>query len=121
MLNNRKIKIRWVKSYPSAHNHIAVGEIVESELQYLTVYCKTYHFGQLIEGAKGMIKPGVYSGGILEGSAQVRIIPWSRIEVIHVLDDDLEWNVPAGFDSTGTCVLLNENKTVIIHARDKSP
>jgi hypothetical protein len=119
MLKGRKVKIRWIKSYPTAHNHIAVGEIIESEQLYLTMHCKTYHFGQSLEGTTGPITPGEYSGGVMEGLPQIRIIPWSRIEVMHLLDDDTEWNVPAVFDTSGNCILKNAHKTLLINSCDK--
>lgn len=73
---SRKIwKIRTVKNYPDAHNHIFVGEVLDMESCYLRLDCKTYHFGRSINGLKD----------IRAGGKNVRIVPWNRIEIINEL------------------------------------
>ena len=93
----RKIwKIRTVKSYPDAHNHIIVGSVLEITVPYVRMDCKTYHFGKAVNGEKD----------IYIGSCMVRIIPWTRIEIINELSES--------FDYANAQLLGNKDGTIII-------
>jgi hypothetical protein len=92
-----------VKNYPSAHNHVAIGIVEEETPVYLRLVCRTYHFGSFVGGKKGVV----------QGEKCRRLIPWSRIEVIHELPSGTDWDVEAGFNERGDCVLLNEAETFI--------
>ena len=118
MLKTRIVKIRWIKPYPEAHNHIAIGEVVDETNIALKVNCRTYHFGKTVDAKNCELKPGKYVGGVLAGKKAIRVIPWNRIEVMHQLSDDTDWDVTGKFDSDGNCVLKNENKTLIARPRD---
>lgn len=113
MLDGKIVRVRWVKSYPAAHNHVAIGEVLLDASQYLVLLCKTYHFGNHIGGQKGTLRQGAYVNGVLEGEKCIRIIPWSRIEVITELPAKTIWDVKAHIDPAGLCSLANEQKTVI--------
>ena len=113
MLQGKVVKVRWVKTYPTAHNHVAVGEVLRETPQYLALFCKTYHFGNNIGGRKARLRQGEYVGGVIEGEKSVRIIPWSRIEVINELPAETHWDAEAYVDQTGLCYLANKHKTVI--------
>jgi len=113
MLEGKVVKVRWVKSYTTAHNHLAVGDVLHETPQYLVLLCRTYHFGSHIGGQKGTLRQGEYVCGVLEGEKGVRVIPWNRIEVINELPAKTNWNVKVQIDQSGTCYLANEQKTVI--------
>ena len=68
-------KIRTIKSYPEAHNHILVGKVLEITDSYVRLHFRTYHFGRVIN------KPeDIQIGGLM-----VRVVPWSRVEIINEL------------------------------------
>ena len=116
MLQGKCVKVRWVKSYATAHNHIAIGDVLHETAQYLMLRCKTYHFGENIGGKKAPLCPGKYVAGVLEGEKCIRVIPWNRIEVIHALPAGTDWDVKAYVDDAGLCWLANERKTVVTRA-----
>ncbi|MCK4821357.1 hypothetical protein KA005_36665 [bacterium] len=68
-------KIRTIKNYPEAHNHILVGKILEITDSYVRLHCRTYHCGRVIN------KPE----DIQIGDLMVRVVPWSRSEIIKEL------------------------------------
>ena len=113
MLEGKVVKLRWVKPYPTAHNHVAVGDVLQETPEYLVLLCRTYHFGNPVSGRKGALREGAYVCGVLQGEKSVRIIPWSRIEVINELPAETDWDVKAHVDQTGLCYLANAQKTVI--------
>ena len=68
-------KVRIVKDYAGAHNHVLVGQTLDHNDSYLRMYCRSYHFGKGIHSLKD----------IRQGALMVRIIPWHRIEIINEL------------------------------------
>jgi hypothetical protein len=74
------VKVRWVKPYESARNHICIGEVVEETPQYLKVLGRTYHFR----------KPTNLKA-IKASQVKTRWIPWGRIEVVTELHPDTDW------------------------------
>lgn len=120
-LHGKMVRIRWVKSYSDAHNHVAIGEVLNENANYLTLFCKTYHFGKRIGdigGRKSRLIVNEEISGIIEGEKLIRCIPWHRIEVITELPEDTEWDVPAEVDGTGLCQLLNKYKTMVSRSQD---
>lgn len=69
-------KVRSVKSYPEARNHLLIGWVVAETANYLQMEGRSLHFGRNINTLND-----IHMGLVGE-----RIIPWSRIEVINVLD-----------------------------------
>ena len=118
MLEGKVIRVRWVKSYPSAHNHVAIGDVLGETPRYVVLLCKTYHFRNNVGGAEGQLCPGKYVAGILEGEKSVRVIPWSRIEVINELSETTDWDVRANVHESGLCTLANKENTVVVRAQD---
>ncbi len=74
-------KIRAIKNYPEAHNHILVGKVLEVTDSYVRLHCRTYHFGPSLENPED----------VLVGAVMVRVIPWSRIEIINELPADFDY------------------------------
>ena len=74
-------KIRTVKPYHEAHNHIVVGLVLEITDAYVRINCVTYHFGRSVSNEKD----------IFIGSSMVRVIPWTRIEIINELSDTFDY------------------------------
>jgi len=80
--NDIKIwKIRTIKNYPEAHNHIIVGRVLEITDSYVKLHCKTYHFGAVLNSPKD----------IQIGSVMERIIPWVRIEIINEMPTTFDY------------------------------
>jgi hypothetical protein len=109
MLKDKIVKIRWVKNYASANNHVAIGHVVDETDHYLIADCRTFHFGKLIRD-RSRIKAG---------KPCHRAIPWNRIEVIHVLADDTDWKVDFKVDVNGNLILDNKHKTLIAKTKGR--
>lgn len=120
MLKNKIVKVRWVKQYPTAHNHVAIGSVIAETDNYLVLHCKAYHFGDHAGGKKAKLCPGKYVGGIMESAATTRIVPWHRIEIINELSPATDWNRDAFVDESGLCCLNNDHKTMITRASERS-
>ena len=95
--NRRKIwKIRTVKNYPQAQNHIIIGKVIEIHDSWISLKCRTYHFGTR---ASSLL-------AIRVGTIMNRIIPWSRIEIINEL--------PIDFDYTQAELKLNNKSEILL-------
>jgi hypothetical protein len=92
-------KIRAIKNYPEAHNHVLVGKVLEVTDSYVRLHCRTFHFGPVLESPED----------VLIGDVMVRVIPWSRIEIINEL--------PANFDYVRSTVIGDKPGQVLF--RDK--
>ena len=75
-------KVRTVKNYPEAHNHLFIGEVLELTQSYIRLDCRTYHFGRTINNAKD----------IRSGTKGIRILPWNRIELINELPSSFDYS-----------------------------
>jgi hypothetical protein len=73
-------KVRSVKPYPGAHNHLLVGQVASRDAVCLELMCRSFHYGRVVSVLKD----------IVVGSIGKRIVPWNRIEIINEL--------PASFD-----------------------
>jgi hypothetical protein len=92
-------KIRAIKNYPEAHNHVLVGKILEITDSYVRLHCRTFHFGPALNSPED----------VLVGAVTTRVIPWSRIEIINEL--------PADFDYVKSMVISDKPGQVLF--RDK--
>ena len=77
----RIVKIRWVKAYEGAQNHVCIGQVVEETPNVLKVRGRTWHFRRPQGGAKTVVS----------SQAKLRWIPWERIEVVTELPEDTDW------------------------------
>ncbi|MBN1786871.1 MAG: hypothetical protein JW806_00585 [Sedimentisphaerales bacterium] len=75
-------KIRTVKNYPEAHNHLFIGQVLSVTQSYVRLDCRTYHFGKAISSIKD----------IRVGKKGVRILPWNRIEIINELASSFDYS-----------------------------
>jgi hypothetical protein len=88
-------KIRAIKNYPEAHNHVLVGKVLEITDSYVRLHCRTFHFGPVLNSPED----------VLVGAVMVRVIPWSRIEVINEL--------PVNFDYVRSAVISDKPGQVL--------
>jgi hypothetical protein len=88
-------KIRAIKNYPEAHNHVLVGKVLDITDSYVRLHCRTYHFGPVLNSPED----------VLVGAVTIRVIPWSRIEIINEL--------PANFDYVRSTVIADKPGQVL--------
>jgi hypothetical protein len=95
--NEKKIwKVRTVKDYPEAHNHLFIGQVLQMTQMYIRLDCKTYHFGKTLHSVKD----------VRQGTQGVRILPWTRIELINEL--------PSFFDYSKAELISNEKGKIVL-------
>jgi len=92
---NKIWKIRTIKSYPEATNHLLVGRVLDITDSYVRLHGRTYHFNSVVA------KPE----DIQIGNVMIRIVPWSRIEIINEL--------PEGFDYVRSSLIANKEGQVL--------
>lgn len=98
-------KIRCVKSYPQARNHILIGRIAHQDSAAITIHCKTFHYGSVINGIKD----------VETGALDKRIIPWSRVEIVNVLDEDFSYQTATlKTDDQNNIILASGKKACLI-------
>lgn len=74
-------KLRTVKDYPGAKNHVFVGKVVEINSSFVMLDCRTYHFGKNVN-----LPRDVHCGDV-----ELRMVPWSRIELVNLIDENFDY------------------------------
>jgi hypothetical protein len=74
-------KVRTIKNYPEAHNHLLVGKVLEITDSYVRMHCRSYHYGRVVNN----------TNDIQIGDVMIRVIPWSRIEIINELPSSFNY------------------------------
>ena len=98
-------KVRTVKNYPEAHNHIFIGEVVNMNQSYVRLNCRTFHFGKNINNIKD----------IRIGGQSVRILPWNRIEIINELPSSFDYSeAELIYNNDGKIALSDEQTECVI-------
>ena len=88
-------KVRTIKNYPEAHNHLMVGRVLEVTESYIRMHCRTYHYGRVVS------RPD----DIKIGGLQIRVVPWSRVEIINEL--------PPTYDYVRVALIATEDGQVL--------
>ena len=100
-MEKRIWKIRIEKNYPEATNHIVLGEVIKTNLMYIEIKCKVFHF-----------KKPTASSSIFTSQIKTRIFPWHTVSYITVLDSSLNWEE--------TKVVLNKTGDIIINVEENN-
>jgi hypothetical protein len=110
MAKDRQVwKIRVVKPYAEAHNHLLIGEVLENTPTYIRVKGRTFHYGRAVEQPR-QVRAGNYA---------VRIIPWARVEIVNVLPASFEVDkAKLAADGNGTIALKHGDYACIMISRD---
>lgn len=103
-------KVRQVKPYADAANHIFLGKVLNNNLTHVVMDCVTFHFGKKVDN--------VGNKDIVTGMRRIRRIPWYQIEVVHDLTKDFDFtNGKLVIDGEGTAVFRTEKHDCIITKR----
>jgi len=81
MKTNDIIKLRTRKLYSDAANHILVGRVIEYNKVFLELECKAFHYKSFMVDTDRMI----------ESTEETRIVPWSNVECINILNEGFNW------------------------------
>ncbi len=92
-------KIRTVKNYAEASNHIIVGKVLACNTAFVRLHCRTYHF------RKNAHSPA----DIKVGEIMNRVIPWSRIEIINELNTMFDYTKAQLISSSDVRVELSDS------------
>jgi len=94
-------KVRTVKNYPEAHNHLFIGQVLQLTPSYVRLDCRTYHFGKGINHVRD----------IRVGTKGIRILPWSRIELINELPSAFNYAIADLVSNKDGKIALSDGRT----------
>jgi hypothetical protein len=94
-------KVRSIKPYPDARNHILVGQVLAEHGPCVLLFCRTFHFGRSVNGVKD----------ITVGPLGKRIIPWVRIEIINELSGDFDFQAAKLVKDAKGVIALSDGKS----------
>ncbi len=93
-------KIRTVKNYSEASNHIIIGKVLSCNTAFIRLHCRTFHF------RKNAHNPNDFR----IGEEMIRIIPWSKVEIINELNSEFNYLNSELISGENDEVLLTDNK-----------
>ena len=97
---NKIWKVRTVKNYHEAHNHLVIGRVVEVNEVFLKLCGRTYHFRRNILTARDVIV----------GIEANRVVPWNRVEIVNELPTSFDYKEAVlSMDKDGRVVLNDGN------------
>ncbi|MCK4873356.1 MAG: hypothetical protein KAS72_11575 [Phycisphaerales bacterium] len=99
-----------MKPYPDAHNHLLIGEVREDNDRYVALMCRSFHMGRAVNGFRD----------VRTGECHERLVPWMRVEVVHVLPADFDYRTAElEMDHSGDIVLADAKyKCPIVMSRE---
>ncbi|AQQ72337.1 hypothetical protein SMSP2_02720 [Limihaloglobus sulfuriphilus] len=111
-LSGKICKIRTVKNYPQAHNHLLVGRIEESDTAAVMIYGKTYHYKRNIVSIRD----------VKVGSLGLRVLPWARIEIMNIIPPEFDYeNAELGLSGDGEVTLKSAGGEIsVFSSKDSS-
>ena len=106
MTTKREIwKVRAVKPYPDAHNHLLIGQMLEHDASHVRMTCRTFHYGRLVNSVKD----------IGMGEIATRRIPWDRIEIVNELTSGFDFKTARlRMDAQGKIHLTDGDNSCLI-------
>lgn len=101
-------KVRTVKAYPEARNHLLIGEVRAKDRVCVEMNCRSFHFGRAVNSLKD----------IRVGEVDVRIIPWTHIEIVNVLPAEFNYHeAELSLDREGNIFLRDRHRVCPIATR----
>lgn len=94
-------KVRTVKNYPEARNHLFIGQVLQLTQSYVRLDCRTYHFGKTINSIKD----------VRAGMKGIRILPWNSIELINELPSSFDYSKADLVSDEDGKIALSDGKT----------
>lgn len=98
------VKLRTRKNYAEASNHVLVGAVIFETDTYITLHCRSFHYKAIT----------LDSDQVVEGTTETRIVPWSNVECMSILEDDFPWET-AALDrcEEGICLKEGDQATLV--------
>jgi hypothetical protein len=98
-----------VKPYAEAHNHLILGEVLEDTPTWVRIRGRTFHWGRSVE----------HERQVRVGALAVRIVPWSRVEIVNELPASFEVaSAKLASDGKGTIALKHDKFACVIVSKD---
>ena len=98
-------KIRTVKNYHQAHNHLFIGQVIQQTQSYVRIKCRTFHFSRVVNSLKD----------VKTGHVGVRILPWTSIEFINELPETFDYiNAQVVFNEDGKASLRHDDVDCVL-------
>ena len=106
------IKVRTVKNYPQASNHVIVGNLLTISSNFLTIRCRTFHFSNVVNAVKTDIR---------EGNLETRYIPIARIELVNDLPNGFAFDTAElqMVTESGNVFLVDDKKNKVLISKNR--
>lgn len=105
-------QVRAVKPYPQARSHLFVGQVLDRDAVCVKLLCKTFRFGRVVNGDRG----------VCVGAVGRRIIPWGRVAMVDELPASFDFrNARLASDHGSNLVLCDGRSTCTVSSTGEGP
>ena len=112
------VRVRMRRFFEGQYKHVFIGRVIAETSACLLLYARSFHFRKIVGLGSTLGKPVTESGGLSVERVAERAIPWASIEFVQVLEDTVNFEVPAVWGENRNIVLANKQKTLVTSSRD---
>ena len=112
------VRVRMRRFFEGQHKHVFIGRVIAETSACLLLYARSFHFRKIVGLGSIPGKPVTECAGLSTGVVAERAIPWASIEFVQVLEDTVNFEVPAVWGENGNVVLANKQNTLVTSSRD---
>ena len=116
--SQKYVRVRMRRFFDGQFKHIYIGKVISESPNCLILFARSFHFRKIlsngsVEGQRVNESSGFTSEDICE-----RAIPWASIEFAQIIEEPINFEVPAVWATCGKIVLNNKHKTFITSTHD---
>ena len=112
------VRVRMRRFFEGQYKHVFIGRVIAETSACLLLYARSFHFRKIVGLGSIPGKPVTESCGLSVERVAERAIPWASIEFVQVLEDTVNFEVPAVWGDNGNVVLANKQNTLVTSSRD---
>lgn len=117
---DKYVRVRLRRFFEGQYKHVFIGRVIAETSACLVLYARSFHFRK-VHGAAQNPEPGSPVGeanGLSVEAVAERAIPWASIEFAQIIEDPINYEVPAVWGESGNVVLDNKHNTFVTSIRD---
>ena len=93
--------------------HVYICKVISETPNCLILFARSFHFRKILSNGSVAGQKVSESSGLSTEDICERAIPWASIEFAQIIEDPINFEVPAIWGSCGKIVLDNKHKTFI--------
>lgn len=116
--SQKYVRVRMRRFFDGQFKHVYIGKVISETPNCLILFARSFHFRKILSNGSVAGQKVSESSGLSTEDICERAIPWASIEFAQIIEDPINFEVPAIWGSCGKIVLDNKHKTFITSTHD---